>query len=95
MYTIEPTRRFRRSLRRLQESGTFKPAAVEDFKYVVTCLANGNPLPAAFRDHALTGDLSGYRECHIKGDLLLVYQKNDRVLIIDLVDIGTHSQIFG
>jgi mRNA interferase YafQ len=92
---IDITRRFRRSFRRLQNSGTFKSAAVEDFKYVVTYLTNGNPLPAAFRDHALTGDMFGYRECHIKGDLLLVYQKDDGGLIIDLVDIGTHSQIFG
>ncbi len=95
MDTIIPTRRFKRSLERLQKSGTFKSAAVEDFKHITGQLQKGIKLSSLFRDHSLTGDLLGYRECHIKGDLLLVYQKDESELIIDLVDIGSHSQIFG
>jgi len=47
------------------------------------------------RDHALSGEWHGYRECHIKGDLLLVYQIHDDVLVLVLVDIGSHPQLFG
>ena len=69
--------------------------AAEDFKAIVSVLREGKRLPATYRDHALAGEFLGHRECHIKGDLLLVYQKDDIELIIDLIDIGSHSQIFG
>jgi len=50
-------------------------------------------LPEEFDDHQLTGNLKNYRECHIKGDLLLVYQVQKTELILILVDVGTHSYL--
>ena len=58
-------------------------------------LTEGTPLPTSYFDHELTGEWSGYRECHIKGNLLLIYQIRDEVLILLLAEIGSHSQLFG
>ena len=95
MYRISETRRFQRSLHKLKRSGTLTANIVDDLRVVLCALRDGERIPVIYRDHALAGQFSGHRECHIKGDLLLVYQKNDIELVVDLVDIGTHSQIFG
>ncbi len=73
----------------------FKSSVEADLVAVINTLAAGKELPRTFRDHALEGRLSGLRECHIKGDLLLVYQKDAGAMLLDLVDIGSHSEIFG
>lgn len=60
-------------------------------------LISGDPLPAEYQDHALTGDLAGFRECHIGGDFLLIYKivKNSKFEDIGFVRAGTHSELFG
>ncbi len=63
--------------------------------FVIASLKSGVKLPTAYRDHALTGEFSGYRDCHIRGDLVLIYGKDEKEKIVDIVDIGTHSQLFG
>ena len=63
-------------------------------KQVVNMLAMGEVLPAKYRDHALTGNWLGNRECHIKPDWLLVYRIEDDCLILNLFRTGTHSDIF-
>lgn len=95
MYTIVPTKRFARSLKKLARSGALKARAKADLKEVINSLAQGKRPAKGYRDHALSGDLSAYRECHIKGDLLLIYQQREDILILALVDIGSHSQLFG
>ncbi len=52
------------------------------------------PLPEKNRDHALSGDWSGYRECHVKPDLLLIYRKPDADTL-RLARLGSHSELFG
>jgi len=64
-------------------------------KNVVTKLANGETLEEKYRDHALSGDWIGHRECHILPDWLLVYRIEDDVLILTLTRTGTHSDLFG
>ena len=95
MYRIYRTRGFEKSYQRLKESGKFKTQARSNLKIAIDTLAVGKRLPAKFEDHALTGDFLGYRECHIKGNLLLIYQLDEREGIVDLVDIGSHPQLFG
>jgi mRNA interferase YafQ len=53
----------------------------------------GQQVPAEYLDHALTGDWSGFRECHIGGDFLIVYE-NTRPDLITSVDLGSHSELF-
>ena len=61
---------------------------------VVALLLSGQVLPENSRDHALSGDWVGYRECHIKPDLLLIYRKPDPDTL-RLARLGSHSELFG
>lgn len=61
---------------------------------VIRILARGETLPAVYKDHALSGDWSGHRECHIQPDWLLVYRIEDDVLVLTLARTGTHSDLF-
>ncbi|MCK9109641.1 type II toxin-antitoxin system YafQ family toxin [Haemophilus influenzae] len=57
------------------------------------CLLNNLPLPEKYKDHALTGNWKGWRDCHIKNDLVLIYKiVGDE---IRLARLNTHSEIFG
>ncbi len=58
----------------------------------LSILINKQPLPKEAKDHNLKGDFIGFRECHISGDLLLIYKIENNTL--NLVRIGTHSQLF-
>ena len=60
---------------------------------VVEMLANKEELPLKYRDHSLNGKYKGYRECHIQPNWLLIYQKNDKELVLTLVRTGTHSDL--
>ena len=62
---------------------------------VIAALAMGETLPEKNKDHALTGDWVGHRECHIQPDWLLVYRVEDDVLVLTLSRTGTHSDLFG
>ncbi len=59
---------------------------------VFHCLLNDINLPEKYRDHALVGDLKGCRDCHIKPDLVLIYEKADKDTLV-LIRLGTHSQL--
>ena len=61
---------------------------------VVTNLAERRPLAEKYRDHELTGNYSGFRECHIQPDWLLVYHVEADELILFLSRTGTHSDLF-
>jgi mRNA interferase YafQ len=60
----------------------------------ILILARGEQLPPKYRDHQLQGNLSAFRECHIKGDWLLVYRIIEDKLILSLHSTGTHADIF-
>lgn len=62
---------------------------------VIRLLAKGEPLPETNRDHALSGNWIGHRECHIQSDWLLVYRVENDILVLTLARTGTHSDLFG
>ncbi|HAT02839.1 MAG TPA: type II toxin-antitoxin system mRNA interferase toxin, RelE/StbE family [Oribacterium sp.] len=62
--------------------------------FVVDFLAAGEPLPEKYKDHNLTGNYKGCRECHITPDWLLIYEISDGELILYLTRTGTHSDLF-
>ena len=62
---------------------------------IINTLAEGEILPAKYKDHALKGKWAGRRECHVLPNWLLVYQKTETTLVLDLFRTGTHSDIFG
>ncbi len=61
---------------------------------VIDKLANGKKLDQKYRDHDLSGDYAGTRECHIEPDWLLVYEIRDDVLVLMLYRLGTHAELF-
>ena len=61
---------------------------------VIDMLRQGQTLDIKYRDHALTGNYEGYRECHIKPDLLLIYYIENDILTLTLSDTGSHSDLF-
>ena len=62
---------------------------------MIRTLARGDTLPGKHKDHELSGEWAGYRECHIQPDWLLVYRIDDDVLVLTLARTGTHSDLFG
>jgi mRNA interferase YafQ len=93
MLLIKRTKDFDRSFARLKRAG-IKAGVIADLEVVIDTLSREEKLAARYRDHTLRGEYHGYRECHIRNDLLLVYQIRKTELIVVLVDIGTHSYLF-
>lgn len=67
------------------------PDAVE-VGYVIKQLQMGKTLPDKYVDHSLSGNWQGYRDCHVKPDLVLIYKVDSTSL--KLARIGTHSELF-
>lgn len=63
--------------------------------YVLDLLQIGDPLPENYKDHALSGDLKDFRECHIESDWLLIYQIFEDTLILSATATGSHADLFG
>jgi len=64
------------------------------FEEIVTILCNEKPLPPKNNDYALSGYYSGFRECHITPDWLLIYKIEKDILTLLLTRTGTHSELF-
>lgn len=89
--TVKFTTQFRKDYKLAMKRG-LRIALLEE---VVERLAMGEPLPEKNRDHALTGDWVGHRECHIQPDWLLIYRMEVDVLVLTLARTGSHSDLFG
>ena len=68
---------------------------LEAMYQVIEKLANGEKLDDKHRDHDLSGNYAGCRECHIEPDWIMIYEIIDSVLVLSLVRIGSHSDLFG
>jgi mRNA interferase YafQ len=90
-YAVRATGAFRKSAKRAAKRGK----DVRKLKRAVELLARGDPLPAALRDHALAGLWKGHRELHLEPDWLLVYRIEENILVLELVDTGSHADLFG
>ena len=85
MRKIEWTTAFKRDFKK---NTTLESAFVE----ALWKLANDEPLPERFCDHALTGEWKDFRDCHIRPDLVLIYRKPDAARL-QLVRLGSHSEL--
>ncbi|EAJ2621531.1 type II toxin-antitoxin system YafQ family toxin [Campylobacter coli] len=61
---------------------------------IVYRLSYNETLERKYKDHKLKGEFKELRECHVKPDLLLIYQKQDDKLILTCINIGSHSELF-
>lgn len=89
-YEIKNTTQFKKDYKLAKRRGL----DISLLKSIVTKLANGESLDSKYRDHSLTGNWVGHRECHIQPDWLLVYRYEDDVLVLTLARTGTHSDLF-
>ena len=90
----EKSQTFLKDWERLSRSGKHDMNILKEVMLLL--IANDSPLPAEWNDHRLKGNFQNFRECHVKGDLILVYKifedKNND--LITFVRVGTHSEIF-
>ncbi len=90
MYQVEYSNKFHKSYKRAKKRGL----PLEQLLLVIEKLSKGLSLEAKYRDHALTGNYIGYRECHIQPDWLLVYKIEKKRCVLYLLNTGTHSDLF-
>ena len=91
MRTIERTNQLKRDYKR-ELKGQYRATLEDDFRQAVKLLVSDHPLPDRYRDHALTGIWKDFRDCHIKPDLVLIYQKPDDERLV-LARLGSHSEL--
>ena len=87
---ISFTKDYKRDLKRLANQPEILLSA--EIIDVMHHLLNGKNLPEKYKDHALSGNWKGFRDCHIKNDLVLIYHVNNEGLT--LVRLNTHSEVF-
>lgn len=90
-YDVVLSRRYKTAYKRLSRHKDFDNNTLER---VINTIARKEQLAPKYRNHQLSGELKDFRECHIKNDMLLVYQCHDDLLILLLVDIGNHGSLF-
>ncbi|MDR0571134.1 MAG: type II toxin-antitoxin system YafQ family toxin [Clostridiales Family XIII bacterium] len=90
MLDLKQTTQFRKDLRRMAKRGADMTLLDE----VIILLRRREPLPEKYRDHPLTGNWIGHRDCHIIPDWLLIYRIDDNALILTATRTGTHAEIF-
>lgn len=90
MLTIKYHTLFKKDFKRIKKRGY----DILRLEKIVELLANEVPLPEQFKDHNLSGNYNGFRECHIAPDWLLIYQVNNNELVLVLLRTGSHSDLF-
>jgi mRNA interferase YafQ len=88
MYSIRVLKEYKRQYKKLSK---IDKELVDD---IVKRLAKNEILETRYKDHRLKGEYKDFRECHIKPDLLLVYQKQSDILILICASVGSHSDLF-
>jgi mRNA interferase YafQ len=89
MKELKLTGQFKKDLKRIQNN----PGRIAELKKVLKILQGEGTLPKEYKPHMLTGDYKGYMECHIEGDLLLIWLDMEEN-IIKLIRLGSHSELF-
>ena len=92
MYRVVFSKISRKSLRKLNNSGRFDKEATGT---IINLIAKGEPLEPRCQNHLLHGEYVGCFECHIKNDLLLIYELDEIQKVLTIVNIGSHSELFG
>lgn len=91
VYQVQWTKQYKKDVK-LAKKRNYK---MDELYSVVEKLANDEILEERYHDHNLEGNWEGHRELHIRSDWLLIYQKKDNLLILELSRTGTHSDLFG
>ena len=89
-YNIKYSKNFKKQLKKVIKQGK----NIDKLLKVVELLSNGETLDVKYKDHPLSGNWIGHRECHIQPDWLLIYRYEEDVLVLTLTRTGTHSDLF-
>jgi mRNA interferase YafQ len=89
MYSLEYSNQFKKDFKKIVKLPI--PDVVE-VGNVISTLQRGSQLAVKYADHALSGNWSGYRDCHVKPDLVLIYKVDPNIL--KLARVGSHSDLF-
>ena len=90
MLEIVPSNQFRKDLKLAKKRGF----NIQNLREVINSLAAQKTFDNKYRDHGLSGEYSGFRECHVEPDWLLVYRINEDALELFLFRTGSHSDLF-
>ena len=90
-YQISYSNKFKKSLKKCYKRGL----DVEKLRTVIKILAETGTLPQQYRPHKLSGKFCEAWECHIEPDWLLVWEQNDKELMLLMIETGSHADIFG
>ena len=89
-YQVLLTSKFKKDFKLLKKQGK----NTDKILAVIKKLARGESLDAKYKDHPLLGGYLGASECHIEPDLLLIYEKQENILILNILRAGSHSNLF-
>jgi mRNA interferase YafQ len=93
MYKLKPSNKFLKDLKLLKKRSQKDFISLE--KIVDILAKSGNKgLDKKHKAHKLSGNYAGYWECHVKPDLLLIWDENEEILLLELIRTGTHSDLF-
>ena len=90
MKRIFPSTQYKKNYKRFRNN----PSKMKALAMNIDLLANEQPIPALYNPYQLHGDYKGCMECHVQGDFLLVWVDEARD-VIELVRLGSHSELFG
>jgi len=90
MLTLEPTAKFRKDYKLAKKRGL----DMRLLETVIDTLLAEKQLDGKYRDHALTGNYEGFRECHIQPDWLFIYKTDGKRLVLVAARTGSHSDLF-
>ena len=90
---IERSTAFKRDYKRIKATPRYRKDLDSLFSDILKLLLTDKVLPERYLDHSLSGNWHGYRECHVKPNLLLIYKKPDQSTL-RLARLGSHSDLF-
>lgn len=92
MFRPRYTNQFKKDVHKLHKSGRYD---IEKLKDVISKLLNGESLECRYKDHPLSGNKKGLRDCHIEPDRILIYRIDRKTQTITFIRTGSHSELFG
>ena len=89
-YEVQYSNEFKKGLKKLKNDKN----SLNLVRNIIKKLANDEILESKYKDHKLVGKYAGFRECHINPDLVLIYKKENKALILVCIALGSHSDLF-
>ena len=91
MFFLRRSKKFKKDFKRLLKNSEFH---LEKLQEVLTVIVGGQKLNAKYCAHALSGKYRGCFECHVQPDILLIYEIDDKEMVVDLLRLGSHAELF-